>query len=188
MGHTCIHMHTDICIPYSPQVLPGHEVNNIVIQTYVPTLPHKSQCSQTQPYLSPTWHLPLKWTLKILDISPPLFLDLNRQINTSNHRSVIQLVGNYQNVENILLFYLFDICKNDILTEYWSHMKISRPCLCFLIPNKHSKEKKIFNYQDQSVIHVHVVHVLKSPVNGSSNSILQHRVGLKICIKICLLG
>lgn len=63
--------------------------------------------SQTQPYLSPTWHLPLKWTLKILDISPPLFLDLNRQINTSNHRSVIQLVGNYQNVENILLFYLF---------------------------------------------------------------------------------
>lgn len=31
-------MHTDICIPYSPQVLPGHEVNNIVIQTYVPTL------------------------------------------------------------------------------------------------------------------------------------------------------
>lgn len=79
-------------------------------------------------------------------------------------------------------FYCFiylDICKNDILTEYWSHMKISWPCLCFLIPNKHSKEKKIFNYQDQSVIHVHVVHVLKSPVNGSSNSILQHRVGLK---------
>lgn len=76
-------------------------------------------------------------------------------------------------------FIYFDICKNDILTEYWSHMKISRPCLCFLIPNKHSKEKKIFNYQDQSVIHVHVVHVLKSPVNGSSNSILQHRVGLK---------
>lgn len=39
-------MHTDICIPYSPQVLPGHEVNNnIVIQTYVPTLPHTLQCT-----------------------------------------------------------------------------------------------------------------------------------------------
>lgn len=121
MGHTCIHMHTDICIPYSPQVLPGHEVNNIVIQTYVPTLPHKSQCSQTQPYLSPTWHLPLKWTLKILDISPPLFLDLNRQINTSNHRSVIQLVGNYQNVENVLLFYLFSYLQK------WHTYRILKP-------------------------------------------------------------
>lgn len=41
------------------------------------------------------------------------------------------------------------------------------------------QRKKIFYYQYQSVIHVYVVHVLKSPVNGSSNSILQHRVGLK---------
>lgn len=49
------------------------------------------------------------------------------------------------------------------------------------------QRKKIFNYQYQSVTHVHVVHLLKSPVNGSSNSILQHRVGFKICIKICLI-
>lgn len=47
------------------------------------------------------------------------------------------------------------------------------------------RKKRIFNYQYQSVIHVNVV--LKSPVNDSSNSILQHRVGLKICIKICLI-
>lgn len=76
-------------------------------------------------------------------------------------------------------FIYFDICKNDILTEYWSHMKISRPCLCFLIPNKYSKEKNLLLPVPVSNTCICSTYVLKSPVNGSSNSILQHRVGLK---------